>query len=240
VADEWIDGAAEVAERTNHPEALRLMEYAEERVALGVPIEAGIRDLYAQPPEPDIDYFYLTPIMPEDENRLEAADPRLEFLRDNPSSVARFTEGSRAVYLSPLKMSRLGRGVILLHELGHVVRHPGDAELTQDEAQVWQEEAEVFAFEFEILESLFGKTYDRALNHFIERAIKRDEEINPKPLEKVIAKTLGTSPDENGFWVGMFTLHAQWRFLQQFDSNPLTTLAEILKEEYIGDHDTWG
>ena len=233
IANDWLDAAEAVAKKTRHPDAKLLLEYADQNVAIGVPIANGVLDIYLGEPDKDIDYFYITPILPIDKSRLDADDKRLDFLSENPPAVARFNEVSRAVYLSPVTLSRLGRGLVLLHELQHAIRHPGPSTPTEDERHVQLEEADVLAFEFDLMETLLGKTYQKNLRSCIEKGLTDRETIDSSYLERRFEKKLKATAADMNFWLGMHTLNARWRYLEQLAQNPREAFAIFLDEQKI-------
>ena len=210
------------------------MAYADTHAAFGAPIANGVLDIYVGKPAADLDYFYITPILPIDKTRLDAQDNRLDFLTENPEAIARFNEGSRAIYLSPVILSRLGRGLVLLHELQHVVRHPSASTPTAEEYQAQLEEADVLAFEFDLLETILGKPYQKNLSSYIEQAIVNGADVDSSDLERSFRKRLRATTADMNFWLGIHALNARWRFLERTAIDPKEAFANYLKEQKTG------
>lgn len=236
IANEWITAAYQVTKRTKNDQALELLRYVKSNGAIGIPTPGEtISPVYMQPPDDAVDYFYITPLLPNDKQRLEASDHRLELLKDEPPVVARFAEGTRAIYLSPKQICLLGKGIILLHELTHTTKHPSKEASQADEHSLWEEEAEVLQFEFELLESLLGTPYRNALDQYVEGGVIGDDMASQPKIEKLFTERLGAKEGELDVWLTVFERNVIWRHLQAKDQDPKAAFVDFLSSSKIFD-----
>lgn len=235
IANKWANSAAEVAERTGNHEAHGLVELLKTNGGIGVPMPGNMmHDFYSGPPDPEIDYIYLCPLLPKDSRRLPADDNRQGLMTEQPDVVARFAEGSRGIYLTPKKLSKLGKGVVLLHELKHAKI---DLEGGHDQASledVSLEEADILVFEFELLENILGQTYSDIVRQRVsEVTVAPDETLaldaGESSLDRLIVETFTPEDHELDLWLGMSAMHTFWLYYQEHSSDPMGAFASSIQ-----------
>ena len=188
------------------------------------------------------DYAFITPVLETDDNYVAAnRTDSGQFINDNGIEVtASFHEHTRTIIFNgDLEFSRVGKGLILLHEAVHAITEI-DAAIDRSAYpnQHWLEEAEALQFEYQILAGLGGRAYT-ALVERIEDKITRDEEgidcghqFDESDFE-ILKGIFGqqASKDELEGWANIVTINGWLEYFKRHHERPLVQFADYLALE---------
>lgn len=236
--NQWFEPAIKIAQETGIPQALRISDFLQTNTALGIvmPDEKTVY-LFSGQPEFSLDqYAYLTPVLEQDVDRLSDEDSRQPFAKGSASVAARFNEGSNNIYLPNSKLSRQGKGVILLHEAQHAINEIEKRYDRQDPNSHWIEEAEVYIFEFDVLKALGGDAYSKLIDDEMALEPMNDNEKYKTQDEKAaeLWKVMfGEDIDDSeiSLWNWIAQLNARWQFLSANKPDAVKLLADYIAKK---------
>lgn len=249
IINDWLDAACYVADQSGSPEVIELLEFFEDRIAIGVPgNEEGFVNCYywSEPGDRDpADFIYLTPLLHLDADRMLPHDERQGFISGDTVQAARFAIGSHALYLpyKGIEGSQILKGLLLIHEMMHAKNlFQGDfydPDTGQDDAMYWLEEASVYAMEIDLLGKLAGKAYSRHIDYYVRGVLKEYEQtglfnvkvwFEPRILNK-IAKRIGMNEsdfDRNMFFMIAYLDVARKTFMITHPDEWMQVFADLL------------
>lgn len=129
-----------------------------------------VRDFYVDGPKTEELTLCLVALLQEDKDRLDPKDIRLRIITGEGNEIARYAEGSNAIYLPDIAMTDKAKGLILLHELAHAKWHMNlGLEIETSEREDEVEEHEILKFESSLALQLGGAKYKRWLKELRKR-----------------------------------------------------------------------
>lgn len=174
IVDGWKAAAEYVAQETQDSTAQQLITFMNQHAVYGVPMPGGmVRDFYIDKPDTKKRTVCLVAMLQKDKDRLEKKDTRLRIIAGEGKEIARYTEGSNAIYLPDIAMTDKAKGLILLHELAHAKWHMNlglDTETSEQEDEL--EEHEILIFESGLAIRLGGTKYKKWLKELTKRINK--------------------------------------------------------------------
>jgi hypothetical protein len=241
--NDWASAAAWVTNETGDDRARQLLDFLYAKGEIAVPIPGGMSVYYSSDQPGQFDsYVYLMPLLHEDRRRLPPDDPRADLLDKKNAAVARYTEGSRSIALTPFRLARLVRGLVMLHEAEHAfIDAEGSIDRTQPDSH-WHEEADVFLTEFRLISILGGTAYKKLLDDSVS-AIKKDP-ANPNRINfgwgelierrhECFAKLGVTGEGGRRLLGGVVMFNAYWLYAQDNYPQPHHELAMFLRSRYV-------
>lgn len=245
IVGQWVSCGGEIADKSGNDTALRLMKFIEDRAVLGIPMPGGyVRQIFLDSP-PDQDqssYVSITPILHEDISRLGLSDERVGFAGlPQAGHIARYNEGSQALYVPGIDLGATARGAIFMHEAMHAHIDIVDVPDRSDQLQHWREEAAVFCFEFDLLRSIggeeYGATVDRGAGSMTSddtgRILYKTELVREHGEEA--ARLFGAvSEHEVEFWSTVVALNSFSEYFACNFSDPDTEFSLFLRRIYPG------
>lgn len=187
---EWIQGLRQLLSHVES-NAQGIIEGTlydiEECAGLGIPIKSpqgewGLR--YVDVPEGG---FALTPLFESDGD----LHPYFADQMKGPS----YQESCQAIFLPPDKLSPIWRGLILIHEINHAMRHQ-DRTYRGLKLDHWVEEYETYIEEIELVEEIYGQPYTGALHNL---SIKFEDQLRKGKLHLNVHKHASSPLLENLF-----------------------------------------
>jgi hypothetical protein len=236
----WALGARDVAELTQHPVALKLWEFIDNRTTIAAPMpEETIYPFFPKLPEQDFGFYaYLTPILDEDKDRLPNNDPRLQLAIQFISHMPYFDPETKAIYLPYNEFSHFGKGILLLHEAMHAWLYAKKPKNSLIKNAKWAEEVKVFKFEFELLKALLGSGYTRLCNKMTKTikpvsdkstnlGMSYQSQLQDEKLIQTVFRFSNSS--ETAFWLSVCKAQAFWNYFHEHNVSPDVELAQFLK-----------
>lgn len=177
LASDWAQAAHDIAETTQEPRALHLVDRYLTDSAVGHETPNGVRKVAGSSDNPP--RVVLAPVLSVDEE-VNARTRRA--LAGGGGQAASYHEGS------PGLLSLNGRdavtpswkGILLLHELAHAEAYDTQKRRGEDYKDVgwWDEEVEVFEFEHELMAKVGGEAYEAYINEQLEQFLAKYDDSN--------------------------------------------------------------
>ena len=156
---------------------------------------------------------------------------------DGAEIIASFREQDRTiVFNGDLELSRVGKGLVLLHEAVHAITAI-DIAINRSvyPNQYWLEEAEALQFEYQILAGLGGEAYTELVKR-IEAEIVEDEDGTDcsyqfsEPDFQILKAIFGqqASEDELENWANLITSNGWFEYFKRHHAQPIVKFADYL------------
>jgi hypothetical protein len=167
-AQQWAEGVNEVAEKTQDPEALDLINSVLSEIAIGQPDAERHLVPIQGPEQPTI---VLVPLFAED---TDINNTTRMILDPHSFLAAYYTEDKpgRMYFNAEIVLSPLLKGILMLHEAKHAELYETNQFREGKELDHWLEEVATFEFEFRLLQELCGQTYKALMSREVPRFIE--------------------------------------------------------------------
>lgn len=178
LASDWAKAAHEVAEMTQQPKAISLVDSYLTDSAVGHETQLGVRNVATSSDNPP--KVVLVPVLPGDYDVNKRT--RATLSSQNSGMAAAYYEGSPGfISLNGRDaMSPTWKGILLLHELAHADAHETQKHRGQNYKEVgwWDEETEVFEFEHELMTKVGGEPYAAYIREQLENFLAKYDDSN--------------------------------------------------------------